>query len=184
MPFDSTIFARQFRHWLLHCLVNALPSLAIALGWMQLIRFPAAVLAMFAAIGTFVLIYSLATTLLAPLHDPGHLLSRALHLGTRIRAWISAISLLVVPTGVFTMFTPDYWCGLGAIWSVNGTVSILTRSNDSFFDWESGPGFLATYLVTLVEGGLLSFLLLMISFFALVVLQTRERRKGFARKPR
>ena len=40
--------------------------------------------------------------------------------------------------------------------------------------------FLPVYATTLLEGFILSFLLLMIAFFALVFLQMRDRRRAFA----
>jgi hypothetical protein len=40
--------------------------------------------------------------------------------------------------------------------------------------------FLPVYATTMLEGFILSFLLLMISFFALIFLQMRDRKKAFA----
>ena len=179
MSFDPAVFFRQLRYWTLHCLLNALPSLGIALGWMELWKRPPAVAAMFTAIATFILLYAVLTTLAEPLHDSFHILGRSLKLGTRLRAWISGLSLLLVPTGFLVMFTPDYWCGTIAIGLVNRGAVLLGWGNGQFFDWEreANSGFLPVYVVTLTEGILLSFLLLMISFFALLFLQARERKK-------
>jgi hypothetical protein len=41
-------------------------------------------------------------------------------------------------------------------------------------------GFVQIYATTMLEGLILSFLLLMISFFALIILQARDRRKVFS----
>ena len=56
MTFDPAVFPRQLRYWALHCLLNAAPSLGIALGWMGLWKVPAAVAAMFAAIATMIVL--------------------------------------------------------------------------------------------------------------------------------
>jgi hypothetical protein len=182
MDFDASVFPRQLRYWTLHCLLNAAPSLGIALGWWGLWQHPSAVAAMFAAIATFIGLYSVLTSLRGPFSDPDHILSRALRLGTRLRAWISGLSLLVLPTGIFMMFTPDYWCGLLSIALLNKTARIL-GSQEPFF--RSDPdaatsNFLPVFATTMLEGFILSFFLLMISFFALVFLQIRDRGKAFA----
>lgn len=181
MTFDPAVFPRQLRYWSLHCLLNAAPSLGIALGWMGLWQHPPAVAAMFTAIATFIGLYSVLTSLRGPLSDPRHLLSRALRLGATIRAWISAISLLALPTGMLMVFTPDYWCGLAAMVAVNGGSRFLGADSPVIGpDPDIKPGFLPVYATTMVEGFLLSFLLLMIAFFALLLLQSRERKKAFA----
>ncbi len=182
MNFDSFVFPRQLRYWSLHCLLNAAPSLGIALGWLGLWKSPSAVAAMFTAIATFIVLYATLTSLRGPLTDPDHLLSRALMLGARIRGWISGISLLVLPTGIFMMFTPDYWCGLLSISLLNGAARFLGASRPFFQPEPDGAtaSFLPVYATTLLEGFILSFLLLMIAFFALVFLQMRDRRRAFA----
>lgn len=183
MTFSTPVFARQLRYWSLHCLLNALPSLGIALLWMQLWRNSAAVLAMFSAIGTFIILYTMVTTLTEPLHRSDHILSRSIKLGAKIRAWISGASLLLLPTGGLIMFTPDYWCGLLSIGLVNRAAWILSGETHQFFAFDSpnNTEFLPVYAVTMIEGLLLSFLLLMISFFALLTLQARQRRKMLLR---
>lgn len=182
MTFDPAVFPRQLRFWTLHCLLNAAPSLGIALGWLGLWRSTPAVVAMFTAIATFILLYAALTSLRGPLTDPGHILARALHLGTRIRAWITGLSLLVLPTGVFMVFTPDYWCGMLAIGLLNSAARHLGMAGPFFSPDPAAAtsGFLPVYATTLLEGFILSFFLLMISFFALIFLQMRDRRKAFA----
>jgi hypothetical protein len=184
MSFDPTVFPRQLGYWTLHCLLNAAPSLGIALGWLGLWKHPAAVAAMFAAIATFILLYSALTSLRGPFTDPTHILSRALKLGAKIRAWISGISVLVLPTGIFMMLTPDYWCGLISISLVNGAARYLGASGPAFQPDTGGSsttGFLPVFATTLLEGFILSFLLLMIAFFSLIFLQMRDRKKTYPR---
>jgi hypothetical protein len=72
-----TAFPRQLRYWTLHCLLNALPSLGIALGWLGLINSPAATAAIFSAIATFNLLHAVLTSLKGPLADKRHPLSRS-----------------------------------------------------------------------------------------------------------
>lgn len=183
MSFDPAVFPRQLRYWSLHCLLNAAPSLGIALGWLGLWRVPAAVSGMFTAIGTFIILYAFLTSLRGPFTDPAHILSRALRLGAKIRAWISGISVLVLPTGIFMMLTPDYWCGLISISLVNGAARFLGATGPFFqpeTDGSSTASFLPVYATTLVEGFMLSFLLLMIAFFSLILLQMRDRKKIYA----
>ena len=184
MTFDPAVFPRQLRYWSLHCLLNAAPSLGIALGWLGLWQHPAAVAAMFTAIATFILLYSVLTSLRGPFTDPTHILSRSLKLGAKIRAWISGISVLVLPTGIFMMLTPDYWCGLISISLVNGAARYLGASGPVFQPdngASSTSGFLPVFATTLLEGFILSFLLLMIAFFALIFLQMRDRKKTYPR---
>lgn len=184
MTFDPAVFPRQLRYWTLHCLLNAAPSLGIALGWLGLWKHPAAVAAMFTAIGTFILLYAFLTSLRGPFSDPGHILSRALRLGTKIRAWISGLSCLALPTGVGMLFTPDYWCGLISISLVNGTARFLGSTRPWFqpdTDGRNTTTFSPVFATTLLEGFILSFLLLMIAFFALIFLQMRDRKKTYPR---
>jgi len=179
MSFDPAVFPRQLRYWSLHCLLNAAPSLGIALGWMGLWQHPSAVLAMLTAIATFIGLYSVITSLRGPLTDPNHMLSRALRLGAKLRAWISGLSLLILPTGFLIMFIPDFWCGMLAVSLLNGASRHLGMSG-TFFRFDRGDatgGFLPVFTTTMLEGFIISFLLLMISFFALIVLQMRDRKK-------
>lgn len=179
MTFDPAVFPRQLRYWTLHCLLNAAPSLGIALGWLGLWRSPSAWLAIFSAIAIFIGLYAFLTSLRGPFTDPDHILSRALRLGARIRAWISGLSCLVLPTGIGMMLTPDYWCGLLSIILLNGAASFFGERGQFFNPDPAGAtdSFLPVFATTLLEGFILSFLLLMIAFFSLILLQVRDRRK-------
>jgi hypothetical protein len=172
-------FPRQLRFWTLHCLLNALPSLGIALGWLKLIHQPIAIAAMFSAIATFILLYSTLTSWIAPLADPSHLLSRSLHLGTRVRATISFFSLFALTDDRHLPFLPDTWCGMASVYAVDwlgSRIGVKPFNQDGSF----ASGFLQIYATTMLEGFILSFLLLMISFFALIAVQAKDRRKAFA----
>lgn len=182
MTFDPAVFPRQLRYWSLHCLLNAAPSLGIALGWMGLWKIPSAVAAMFTAIATFILLYAFLTSLRGPFTDPGHILSRALRLGAKIRAWISGISLLVLPVPALMMFTPDLWCGMLSINLFNIAARILGAPGPVFQPGSarSAYDFFPVFAITMLEGFILSFLLLMIAFFSLILLQMRDRKKTYA----
>jgi hypothetical protein len=176
---NLAIFRRQLRYWMLHCLLNALPSFIIAAVWLKL-RGPLAVSAMLGAIGTFILLYATLTTLQGSLADPNHSFSRALKLGAKIRAWISGMSLLMVPFEKIIIFTPDFWCGFLSFGLLNRAAEFLhsgTNSFNFFNDHAAAKGFLPIYATTLLEGFILSFILLMISFLAVIFLQSRDRWK-------
>lgn len=175
-------FRRQLRYWAIHCMINALPSLAIALGWLGLWKSPGAISAMLAAIGSFILLYATLTSVQGPLSDQNHLLHRAMKLGAKIRAWISGISLVMVPLGTLTFFTPDFWCGWLSIMTLN-FVERRFGTGGEFFTPSPGTAtvdFWKVYTTTLLEGFILSVLLMMISFFCVIFVQSRDRRRAFA----
>ncbi|HEX7262308.1 MAG TPA: hypothetical protein VF258_10875 [Luteolibacter sp.] len=174
-PFATT-FLRQLRYWAFHSSLNALPSLFIALFFLNLLERPSAVAAMLCAIATFILLYAAITSLSEPLADPTHVLSRSLKLGAKIRAWISGLSLLVVFTPAMSV-SPDFWCGWLAVNIVNHLTQLMGLNSGGYVP---NTDFLSIYATTLLEGFILSFILLMISFFALIFLQSRDRRKYFA----
>ncbi len=184
MKIDPAVLVRQFRFWAGHCSLNALPSFLIALIWLELWKSPAGILAMLAAVATFIVLYSVATSLRGPLSDPESALSRALRVGLKLRCWISVLSVPVVLIPGLAILAPDLWCGFLA------TMVLETASNAVGLDFNvdmrrsmsrgmTGPDFLSVYATTLLEGFILSFLLAMISFFALAFMQMAERRKAF-----
>lgn len=181
----TQVFFRQLRFWSIHSMVNALPSLAIALFWLGLWKSGQAVAAMFAAIFSFILIYSLLSTFLRPLSDERHLLHHAMRLGTKIRVWISVVSLVLVPMGYLVMFTPDYWCGWLSVNALN-IVSRRLGSGDDFFNAGLGQGtttdFGKVYVTTMLEGFILSGFLFLVCFFALVGLQIVVRNRPIPRR--
>lgn len=79
-------------------------------------------------------------------------------------------------------FMPDLWCGFLSISLLDGVARHLNPSSRVFassgFSFTNGPGnFVPIYATTVVEGFILSFILLMISFFAVIYLQARESRR-------
>ncbi len=168
-------FKERLAYWSLHCSLNALPSFGIACFYLDLLKNPSAVMAMLADIATFVLLYATLTSLQTPFADQDHPLARALRIGTKIRGWISALSVVAVASGA-GLLTPDFWCGWLAI-SILGSVAKLAPA--SGMDYLDAAGFARTYLTTVLEGLILSFFLLLFSFLALIVLQARARKNAF-----
>lgn len=160
--------------------MNALPSLGIALAYLGLWKNPEGVAAMLVAILTFILLYAALTSLRSPLSNPGHVVSRSLKLGTKIRSWISGISLLMVPLGPAMLVMPDFWCGFLSVSILNQVSRILGLGIEVLSGNPSNGnvGFLAVYATTMLEGFIISFLLLMISFFALFFIHRKAQRRN------
>lgn len=178
---NRSIFLRQLRYWTFHCLLNALPSFGIALFFLGLWRNPAAVAAMLLAIATFILLYSTLTSLPGPMLEKEHLLSRALRVGVKVRGWISAVSVGIIPLGGI-MVTPDFWCGFYASVIVDwGARQLGTQGQ--MVDAPALVGFCEVFAVTLLEGIILSSLIVMVALVALAtigVLQVLGRRNRSA----
>ncbi|WP_411828065.1 hypothetical protein [Luteolibacter sp. AS25] len=182
----SQVFPQKLKFWIWHCAVNACPSFLIASVWLGLWNWVAQ-FAMIAAILTFVLCYSVATSLPGPLTNSGSLFSRALKLGLKLRMIISILTVCAVPLGVVLMYTPDYWCGWAAVIVVErvfdamGLTAVLMQGVDEGSGGEIlvQAGFWEVYLTTLLEGLILSLMLFIFSLFSIVFLQMRERKRMF-----
>lgn len=173
-----TIFSRQLRFWTFHCIINAAPSFCIAVMFLKLGESPVAISAMFAGIGTFILLYATATSVLGPLANEMSALARALRVGARFRSVIAGIALVLSFTRAVSV-TPDFWSGYLSVFAMDKVTRVAT-SVFAGSTMNGTPKFLSIYLTTLLEGFLLSILLLTISFFALIVLQWNERRRIMA----
>lgn len=171
-------FPGQLRHWTLHCVLNSLPSFCIALWALGLWQNRFALAAMICAIVTFILLYATLTSLEGPMSDEKHVLSRAFKVGTKIRAVISVLNLLLAFPPVF-MLTPDFWCGFMA----TGIVDLLfemTGNHPPFAQLGAAHvGFFPIYLTTMVEGFILSGILFFFAFIAVMFIQARESRRLF-----
>lgn len=178
-----TVFPRQLRNWAIHCALNSSPSFCIALVALNLWKSPLAIAAMLCAIATFILLYATLTSLSEPLVNENQVLSRSLKLGAKIRAWISGISVLLLLTVKGVLITPDLWCGILAINILNRIASFFGAANPYLFrprPVNDMAGFSRIFATTMTEGLILSFLLLMISFFVVIFLQARDRKRVFA----
>lgn len=180
-------FPKKLRFWFWHCLVNALPSYLMAVVWLALWTHPVAHIAMGCAVLTFVIGYSVLTSLPGPLAVKDSLFSRAMRVGLRVRMVISILTVCVVPTGIFVLFTPDYWCGQIAVNLVSKLygllgleATLLPRINgDGRTRSLTSPDFVEIYLSTLLEGLILSSMLFIFSVIAIIILQVRDRKKMF-----
>lgn len=178
-PHFLTRFPAQLGHWAIHGCVNALPSFLIAFFYLRL-RNPASLLGMLAAVLVFVCAFAVVTSLPGCLSGRDHVIARSIRLGARIRSWIAGISLVLLPWGMNTLFyVPDFWCGFAAVMAQNAAFEALGMRDFMLRGDGSGDtmAFLPVFSTTLLEGAILSFALLMISFFYVILLQARERRK-------
>jgi hypothetical protein len=176
-------FPKQLGHWAIHGFFNALPSFIIAAFCLNLGN-PIAMMAMLSAIGVYVVAFAVVTSLPGPLSEGAHVLGRAIRLGAKIRSWIAGLSIVFSPFGVSAiMFMPDFWCGWGAMIVQDALADWLGYKGSSLLTMENveqvSSLFLPVFITTMLEGFIISFLLLLISFFCVIFLQSRERRKFF-----
>lgn len=75
------------------------------------------------------------------------------------------------------MLTPDFWCGFLATSIVEKAGLFISPLGHGGPAWVENTGFIKIYAITMLEGFILSFMLAMISFFAVIYLQARDRRK-------
>lgn len=168
--------------------MNAVPSYMIAIVWLGLWSNPFAHLAMIAAVVTFIVAYTVLTSLSEPLSRPESLLSRALRIGLILRIICTIWTLVLFPTGVFLLFTPDFWCGRFAFGAVDiiyrifgYETTLIARAQGSGSIGElPTTGFMEVYLTTLLEGAILSLMLISFSLVAVIILQAKERKKLYS----
>ena len=190
-----TAFPRQLRFWTFHCIINALPSFCIALMLLGLWKSPSGIVAMSFGIATYIVLYASLTSLIGPLSNEGGLFSRSLKTGAKTRSVLAAIALITffLNLCVFKMsigsqaekavsigYVTDLYCGFAANQILEDLVHVIKPLVLKFSFGTGTIGFLKIYLITVIEGFILSFLLLMISFFAVIFLQARDRKRVFA----
>lgn len=165
-------------------MINALPSYLIAVVWLGFWESRTAHLAMLAAAATFVLGYSTVTASMGIFRDGESLFSRALRAGLVIRIIISLVTLIAVPLGPFLMLTPDLWCGFLASIVVTKVLGLPPLMERTYTGASAAPnidvqlpGFLEVYSTTILEGLVLSFLLFILSFLMILILQMRDRKR-------
>ncbi len=169
------VFPRQLRFWSFHCCLNSLPSLGIALFFLGLWKRPEAVVAMFAAIFVFVMLYATVTSCFRPLSEKGHVISRSIALGAKIRAWISGISVFAICIGG-VMLTPDFWSGFVSA-GLYAQGAGYFGATGHLIENSERAGFFEIFATTVLEGFIISIFLLVISFFSVIIIQSKERRK-------
>ena len=186
---NRSVFFRQLRYWSFHCALNALPSFCIALSMLNLWKSPVGIAAMICGVMTFIVLYSTVTSLFPALSRPSGLVSKSLRIGTRVRSSLAAIAFLSIlirfgtlHLGIRSGFKDvsglgwccDFWCGAMA----NGILESLVRT---IRPWvlQFGFGtvtvsFMKIYLTTVIEGFILSSILLAFSIFAAIFIRVRE----------
>jgi hypothetical protein len=179
MSIDLDALPRQLRYWTGHCLLNALPSGVIACIFLKYWKNPEALLAMGSAVIAFILLFAFLTSIRGPLTQPDHTLNRAIRAGVKFRKAVSLISLpLLIPP--FTFLVPDLWGGLLAAWLTLQAAQLIdnrTPMAASLDRLVEEPTFTSVFATTMFVGLFISFFMLMFSFFAVLVIQRRERAK-------
>jgi hypothetical protein len=177
MKIDFSRLPGQARYWTLHCGINALPSFIVAAFYLQMINQPLAVVAMVLGILTFIVGYTILTCIEGWFTDSESLLARALKVGVKIRMVLSLISLPMLLPSPIALFVPDVWAGMMASGAVNWLGNQLGAGSNLIGPNEGSVPFLAVYATTVIEGLIISFMLLMLSFFSLLVIQTKQRKR-------
>lgn len=176
----SSLPAFKLGFWLRIAALNAVPSVAIALGWLQLWRFPAAIAAILCAVVLFAVVLTVCTKWVPALDDPKHSLSRALGRAVRIRLLMSIVSLVFIPTGYGMILVPDAWCGALSAWAVQmfsqwmglGNAFKLSLANE-------GPGFHVIFILCLIQGILVCALFGSIWLLVVIRIQSADRKRAF-----
>ncbi len=181
MTIDLDALPRQLRYWTGHCLLNALPSAVIACVFLEYWKKIEALVAMGLAVMVFICLFSFLTSIRGPFTQSDHTLNRAIRAGVKFRKVVSLISLpLLIPP--FTFLVPDLWTGLLATWIIHqaeqvfGPPSMMISVVDLMVE---KPTFLIVFATTMIGGFLISIFMLMVSFFAVLVIQRRERAKMY-----
>ena len=173
------------RFWAIHCSVSFLPGLLIAGKFLDFAERPVAVLAMFAALATLIPVIAALTFRIRALRFEKTLVSRGLRLGLSLRALMVSLSVILILAGDggwamrAMMLLPDVWAGLGAGLSVawilesNGLdlLSIINPNADSEIMFRT------VYLLSILDGLILSFLVFILAFVSTLFLQIRERKR-------
>ena len=186
---NRSVFSRQLRYWSFHGSLNALPSFCIALSMLNLWKSPSGIAAMICGVATFILFYSTVTALFPALSSPSGFVAKSVRIGTRIRSSLAAFALLsilislgMLHLGIRSGFNDvlglgwccDFWCGAMA----NGILENLVRAMRPWV-LQFGFGtvtvsFMKIYLTTVIEGIILSSILLAFSIFAAIFIRVRE----------
>ncbi|MFM2199182.1 MAG: hypothetical protein RLZZ505_2614 [Verrucomicrobiota bacterium] len=188
----SSIFLRSLVFWSLHGVVSALPGFCIAMWMVRLSENPSALLAMLSALLTIILVIASLMSFRPSLTAWRTLPSRGLRCGLVLRAICSGASFLIVITVLATngrdgnpvlIALPDLWTGLGAVLTVAAISDFFSSGNpfSGIFDL-GGPAnlsFAMIYLISLIHGLILCFLIFIVSFVSMLVLQIRDRKKFY-----
>lgn len=175
MRFNASKLPRAMALWAGLVALNALPSFIIAMH----VEFGPHGPMILAGVMTLWVIYMLAACIDGVMVEGG-VGARAMRLAVKIRTGIALVSLLFVASEDVIFLSPDFYSGFAAGWIL---ILFDHVAKTSLMDMDGGFSPLAAYLLTVTEGLLVSFLMLMLAFFILVILQRREARKQLAWPP-
>jgi len=171
-------FPSQLRYWALHGALNSAPSLAIAWGWLRVGWNPPVMAAIASAVLLFVLAGACLTSVPGPLSHRSHALNRAVRLTLTLRAWLICLTLPLLLSEQSALFVPDAWCGgLAMLAQYQGARLLRLPFEFSGLNF-SHAGFLQVFALAVIEGLILSILLLILATLILLILQRRDRRRG------
>lgn len=187
-------YLAALRHWSFHVSISAAPSFTFALSGQW--RHPHSVGGMLLGVLFFIALYTALARWTFPREVSGSLWRRALRVGTWIRTIWATMAFLGLLTSVregkwFTLpFTPDIWAGFlacrivewfGTLPPVRWLRILLTGPDPAVRNMDPWFGnmisFWPTFLITVVEGLILSAALFLIAFACLAVLRLVARRR-------
>lgn len=183
-------FPRNMGFWSLHSVVSALPGFCIAMWLVRLSENPSALVAMLSALLTMILVITSLMSIRPSLTAWRTLPSRGLRCGLVLRAICSGVSFMIIITVLATngrdwnpilIALPDLWTGLGAVLSI-AWISDLFGFGQPFSGIMGRPtnlSFAMIYLISLIHGLILCFLIFILSFVSMLVLQMRDRKKFY-----
>ena len=168
----SSSFLKNLRFWVYHCFINALPSFLIAGIYLNYFQSVSATLAMLTGVLIFIFSYTFVFTLVPRFGDPQSRLAHALALALKFRFVLMVFGLLCVPMPVFFFLHPDYYAGMGAFWIQKMIYEVLVNT---MIYAEGMTSFFDILLWTLLEGILLTAVLFVLSFSALLFVRKVKR---------
>ncbi len=183
-------FLRSLGFWSLHGVVSALPGFCIAMWIVTLSENPYALVAMLSALLTLILVIALIMSLGPSLTVWRTLPSRGLRCGLVLRAICSGVSFIIILTvlaedgrygGPIILVLPDLWTGLGAVLAIDWISDVLGYGEplSRIMDNPANLSFAMIYLISLIHGLILCFMIFIVSFVSMLVLQIRDRKKFY-----
>lgn len=183
-------FLRNWGFWSLHSVVSALPGFCIAIWMVRLSENPFAFAAMLSALLTMIMVITSVMSIWPTLTAWQTLPSRGLWCGLVLRAICSGASFLIIISVLATngrdgnpilIVLPDLWTGAGALLSITWISDYFGLGNHQsrFIDGYTNLSFAMIYLISLIHGLILCFLIFIVSFVSMLVLQIRDRKKFY-----
>ena len=181
-------FRENLGFWTLQCVISALPGFCIAMGFLKLSWKSGAPLGMMAAFLTIVILVNSFASLSETLTSWKSLPSRGLRVALHIRGVSSFASLMVIGALLVTsgsyenpviILMPDIWTGLTSTILVSLLSMPFGLENPLAELTEAGTnlGFLTVYLIAIIDALILCFLMFILSFVSMLVIQIRDRRR-------